>query len=122
MLSGLVDAEGLVNAQPTSDEGETDYATIAREKLLKAVTDGLGESYEPSTSAIVEKMLTVLLQAKAAQLSVVKECLAVYTGLASEQVMPVLTWAKARWIRFLRQVLNVQCRSPRQLQDGAGVA
>jgi uncharacterized repeat protein (TIGR01451 family) len=46
-----------------------------------------------------------LLRTKAAQLSVVKECLAVHTGLASEQVIPVLTWASGQVDSFLRQVL-----------------
>lgn len=111
-LSGLVDSQGLVNTQPTSDEGETDYATIAREKLLNAVTDGLGDRYEPMYKAIVENMLNVLLLAKSAQLSVVKECLAVYTGLASEQVMPVLTWAQGHVDTFLRQVLTRSVSDP----------
>ncbi|MDI3358398.1 Tc toxin subunit A [Pseudomonas sp. UYIF39] len=112
LLSGLVERDGLVNTQPTSDEGETDYATIAREKLLKAVIYGLGDRYEPMYMAIVENMLNVLLLAKSAQLSVVKECLAVYTGLASEQVIPVLTWANGRVDTFLRQVLTRSVSDP----------
>ncbi|KQV19414.1 hypothetical protein ASC74_21655 [Pseudomonas sp. Root329] len=101
LLSILVDAEGLVIVKPL----EADYPGHAREELLRAVTDGLGERYAAERDAIVEIMLGVLLRAKAAQLSVVKECLAVHTGLASEQVIPVLTWASGQVDRFLRQVL-----------------
>lgn len=102
LLSTLVDAEGLVNIDPTK---EADYPGHARIELLRAVTAGLGERYAAERDAIVEIMLGVLLRAKAAQLSVVKECLAVHTGLASEQVIPVLTWASGQVDRFLRQVL-----------------
>ncbi|WP_213938298.1 Tc toxin subunit A [Pseudomonas sp. dw_612] len=102
LLSALVDAEGVVIIEPTR---EADYSNRAREILLLAVRDGLGERYETERDAIVEIMLGVLLRSKAAQLSVVKECLAVHTGLASEQVIPVLTWAGGQVDRFLRQVL-----------------
>lgn len=121
LLSGLVDNQGLVITQPFSDEQETDYAKIARKKLLIAVSEGLGESYRPMFEAIVENMLNVLLLAKAAQLSVVKECLAVYTRLTSEQVIPVLTWAQGRVDTFLRQVLTRPVSAPRQPLNGAGV-
>lgn len=102
LLSMLVDFDGLVSSDPTK---EADYPAHAREALLKAVTDGLGDRYAAERDAIVELMLGVLLQAKAAQLSVVKECLAVHTGLASEQVIPVLRWAGGQVDSFLRQVL-----------------
>lgn len=120
LLSGLVDSDGLVNTQPTPDGGETDYAQIARKKLLQAVRDGLGESYRPMYDAIVEIMLNALLQVKAAQLSVVKECLAVYTRLSSEQVIPVLTWAQGRVDTFLRQVLTRPVSDPETATERGG--
>ena len=120
LLSGLVDNQGLVITQPFSDEQETDYAKIARKKLLIAVSEGLGESYRPMFEAIVENMLNVLLLAKAAQLSVVKECLAVYTRLTSEQVIPVLTWAQGRVDTFLRQVLTRPVSAPQTATERGG--
>ncbi|MDR9754609.1 Tc toxin subunit A [Pseudomonas sp. SZMC_28357] len=103
LLSALVDADGLVITELSQEEN---YPGFAREELLRAVRDGLGERYEAESAAIVEVMLGVLLRAEAAQRSVVKECLAVHTGLASEQVIPVLTWAGGRVSSFLRQVLT----------------
>ena len=120
LLSGLVDSQGVVNTQPISDEGETDYAKIARKKLLIAVSEGLGESYRPLFEAIVENMLNVLLLTKAAQLSVVKECLAVYTRLTSDQVIPVLTWAQGRVDTFLRQVLTRPVSNPETVAGRGG--
>ena len=112
LLSKLADSHGLVNTQPDPDGGDTDYASIARKKLLIAVHEGLGESYRPLYEAIVENMLEVLLQAKAAQLSVAKQCLTVYTKLASEQVIPVLTWAQGRVDTFLQEVLTRPVSDP----------
>lgn len=105
LLGGLVDSAGLVNTDPSQVGSEADYTRLTREKLLLSVTEGLGESYEPMYETIVENMLNVLLRVKSAQLSVVKECLAVYTRLASDQVIPVLMWAQGRVETFLQQVL-----------------
>ncbi|APV38754.1 hypothetical protein PFAS1_05160 [Pseudomonas frederiksbergensis] len=120
LLSKLADSHGLVNTQPDSDDGDTDYASIARKKLLIAVREGLGESYRPLYEAIVENMLDVLLQAKAAQLSVIKQCLTVYTRLASEQVIPVLTWAQGRVDTFLREVLTRPVSDPATATERGG--
>ena len=120
LLSNLADSHGLVNTQPDSDDDDDDYASIARKKLLIAVREGLGESYRPLYEAIVENMLEVLLQAKAAQLSVAKQCLTVYTGLASEQVIPVLTWAQGRVDTFLREVLTRHVSDPATATERGG--
>jgi len=117
LLGSLVSLDGLVITNPEPLGSETDYATVARARLLIAVEDGLGEDYAPMRGAIVESMLAVLLRIKAAQLSVVKECLAVHTGLGSEQVIPVLTWASGRVDSFLRQVLA----RPLSTEDDTGV-
>lgn len=103
LLTILVDPDGLV--MPHSG-AEADYLAFAREELDTAVRDGLGEQYDLERPAIVEKMLTVLLQARDAQVSVVKECLAVYTGVNAEQAIRVLFWADATVYRLLRQVLE----------------
>ncbi|MBV4550569.1 virulence plasmid 28 protein [Pseudomonas sp. SWRI102] len=103
LLTVLVDPDGLVIAYPGT---ELEYLIFAREKLDDAVKDGLGEAFEPERPAIVEIMLSVLLQVRAAQASVAKECLAVYAGVDSEQALHVLTWANATVHRLLRQVLE----------------
>jgi hypothetical protein len=91
LLTSLVSRSGLVLAQLPAIE--LDYPAFARAELDVAVRDGLGE-IEPSVRlAIVDTMLAVLLQARAGQVSVVKECVAVYAGLNSEQVPAVLDWA-----------------------------
>lgn len=103
LLTALVDPDGLILAPMGT---EADYPDFAREKLDRAVVDGLGESDASVRAVIVEKMLTVLLQARETQVSVVKECLAVYTGVNAEQALLVLAWANATVYRLLRQVLE----------------
>ena len=103
LLMTLVDSDGLVMAQAGT---EADYLALARRELDQAVRDGLGEKYEAERPAIVEKMLTVLLQARDAQVSMVKECLAVYAGVDAEQAFQVLVWANATVYQLLRQVLE----------------
>ena len=89
LLTSLVSRSGLVLAPDI----ELDYPAFARAELDVAVRDGLGDM-EPSVQlAIVDTMLAVLLQARAGQVSVVKECVAVYAGLNSELVPAVLDWA-----------------------------
>jgi hypothetical protein len=103
LLTMLVDPDGLVMAHPGT---EAEYLELARTALDGAVRDGLGESNETVLAAIVEKMLTVLIQARDAQVSVVKECLAVYAGVDAEQALQVLAWANATVYQLLRQVLE----------------
>ena len=103
LLTVLVDPDGLIKAPAGT---EADYLDFAREKFDQAVRDGLGESNASVRAVIVEKMLTVLLQVREAQASVVKECLVVHTGLNAEQALLVLAWANATVYRLLRQVLE----------------
>ncbi|WP_223490705.1 Tc toxin subunit A [Pseudomonas sp. A-RE-19] len=103
LLTMLVDSDGLVMAHSGT---EADYLAFARVALDGAVRGGLGDIDETVRAAIVEKMLGVLLQARIAQVSVVKECLAVYAGVDAEQVLQVLFWADATVHRLLRQVLE----------------
>jgi len=101
--TNLVDFDGLVKPPPGT---EAEYLALAREELDTAVRAGLGEHYDLERPAIVEKMLAVLLQARDAQVSVAKECLAVYTGVGAEQALMVLMWANATVYRLLRQILE----------------
>ncbi|MCU1751292.1 Tc toxin subunit A [Pseudomonas sp. 6D_7.1_Bac1] len=104
LLPALVDGDGLVLTQPEAIE--LDYLAYAREKLDLAVRAGIGEGDEASRAQIVEKMLDVLLLARAGQVSVVRECLAVYAGLRSELVVRVLTWAQGTVYQVLRQAFE----------------
>lgn len=103
MQTILVEFDGLVLSRTGT---EAEYLTFAREELEHAVTVGLGEHYELERPAIVERMLAVVLEARDAQVSVVKECLAVYTGIGAEQALEVLAWANSTVSRLLRQVLE----------------
>ncbi|WP_347927848.1 Tc toxin subunit A [Pseudomonas helvetica] len=104
LLTALVDSNGLV--QVLSEAIELDYLTFARERLDEAVRIGIGEGDKESHALIVEKMLGVLLQARAGQVSVIKECLAVYAGLKSELVLTVLTWAGGTVYQVLKSALE----------------
>ncbi|SFH20775.1 Tc toxin subunit A [Pseudomonas sp. NFACC45] len=103
MQTILVESDGLVTSRPGT---EAQYLEFAREQLNQAVTIGLGDQYELERPAIVERMLAVVLEARDAQMSVVKECLAVYTGVSAEQAFEVLAWANSTVSRLLRQVLD----------------
>lgn len=113
LLGSLADAQGLVLA-PIGAEAEADYPSFARQHIEAAVKDGLGEIDDTVRAAIVEKMLGVLLLARDAQVSVVKECLAVYTGVDAEQAIRVLAWAKTTIYSLLRQVLDRNGAAPAQ--------
>ncbi|KPN93652.1 Tc toxin subunit A [Pseudomonas nunensis] len=101
LLTILIDTSGLLMGFAGTD---AEYLTFAREELDKAVHDGLGEEDASVRAVIVERMLTVLLLARDAQASVVKECLAVYTGLDAERASQVLIWANSSVYQLLRQV------------------
>jgi len=102
LLLQLVDAEGLVLKSELSD---AEYLSFARPYLDKAVRDGLGELDAATHALIVERMLAVLLQARDAQASVVRECLAVYAGVDAERVLWILSWTGSTVYRLLTQVL-----------------
>lgn len=104
LLTALVDRDGLVITQ--SEENERQYLVYARERLDVAVRAGIGEGDAVSRAQIVEKMLGVLLQARAGQVSVVRECLAVHAQLRSELVVWVLAWAQGTVYQVLRQALE----------------
>nr|WP_301291881.1 Tc toxin subunit A [Pseudomonas koreensis] len=103
LLSSLTDPLGLVKSR----EGTEDqYVVFAREELDKAVRVGLDEDDISVRAPIVDIMLTVLLQARAAQLSVARECLAVYTGLDAERALKVLTWANSSVYELLVRIVE----------------
>jgi len=102
-LTELVDGDGLVLAYPGTQE---QYRAFARPHVDAAIRGGLGENDEAVIAELVERMLGVLLQVREVQASLVKESLAVYTGLDAEQALLVLTWANGTVHQLLRQVLE----------------
>ncbi|MHC8388060.1 Tc toxin subunit A [Pseudomonas sp. MDT2-39-1] len=103
LLRGVADADGLVLAPPTT---ESEYLAYARKEIEKAVKDGLGDIETTLRATIVEQMFGVLVQARDAQVSVAKECLAVYAGVDAEQAIRVLEWANAPIYQLLRLVVE----------------
>ncbi len=99
-LPPVVDVNGLI--LPTALTPE-DYSDFAREKLEWAVRNGL-DIEETQVSVLAEIMLAVLLQARDAQVSLVRESLAVYAGIEGELALLVLKWVDASVHRLLRQV------------------
>ncbi|RVD78889.1 Tc toxin subunit A [Pseudomonas koreensis] len=102
LLAALVDPTGLVFS---SDLAEADYLLLAREKLDQAVREGFGENDAGVRAIIVERMLSVLMEAREAQVSVARECLSVYTGLDVERSLRVLIWAQSTVYQLLSWVL-----------------
>lgn len=101
-LAPVVDANGLILATAMTPE---DYSAFAREKLEWAVRNGL-DIEEAQVSVLAEIMLTVLLQARDAQVSLVRESLAVYAGIEGELAVLVLNWVDASVYQLLRQVYD----------------
>jgi len=103
LISTLTDPIGLIRSFAGT---ESEYLLFAREKLDEAVRDGLGEDDGAVRAPIVELMLTVVLQARDAQLSVVSECLAVYTGLDAQRALQVLRWVKSTAYELLARIVD----------------
>jgi hypothetical protein len=103
LMSELVDSDGLVLAFSGT---KADFVIFARKELELAVSDGLPRMANELRAAIVEKMLTVLLQARDAQVSAVKESLAVLTGLDAERALLALDWTGTTVYRLLRSILS----------------
>ncbi|SEN49202.1 Tc toxin subunit A [Pseudomonas sp. ok266] len=101
-LAPVVDVNGLILATAMTPE---DYSAFAREKLEWAVRNGL-DIEEAQVSVLAEIMLTVLLQARDAQVSLVRESLAVYAGIEGELAVLVLNWVDASVYQLLRQVYD----------------
>ncbi|WP_322844592.1 Tc toxin subunit A [Pseudomonas sp. B33.4] len=100
-LAPVVDANGLVLAPPGTLE---EYLIFVRAKLLWAVENGLGTVEEAVAESLVTTMLNVLLQAIDAQVSLVRESLAVYAGINAELAIQVLNWVDSSVYQLLRQV------------------
>lgn len=98
----LVDPNGLVLPYAGTPEA---YEAFARTKLLWVVENAFGELDDSVHDSIVNTMLAVLLQARNAQVSLLKETLAVYAGIPAEYAIPILSWANSTTHAFLVQVV-----------------
>jgi len=103
LMTTLTDPRGLVKSVVGT---EAEYLAFAREELDKAVRDGLEEDDAALRKPIVEIMLTVLLQARDTQVSVVRESLAVYAGLDAERALRILRWAKSTPYELLTRIVD----------------
>ena len=115
-LAPVVDGKGLI--LPTAMTPE-DYSDFAREKLEWAVRNGL-DIEETQVSVLAEIMLAVLLQARDAQVSLVRESLAVYAGIEGELALLVLNWVDASVYQLLRQVhdrTDLESPAPERRRD-----
>lgn len=102
LMPSLTDPQGLVKSY---DGCEAEYLMFARQELDKAVEEGLNED-SSVRAPIVEIMLTVLLQARDAQLSIAGKCLAQYTELDAERSLRVLSWANSTVYKLLTSIVE----------------
>ncbi|VVM63309.1 Tc toxin subunit A [Pseudomonas fluorescens] len=98
----LVDHNGLVLHYPGTPEA---YEAEARTKLLWVVQTAFGGFDQSAHDALVNTMFAVLLQARDAQVSLLKETLAVYAGIPAGHAIPILSWANSTTHSFLEQVV-----------------
>jgi hypothetical protein len=119
LLTELVDPAGLVIDLQLP---ETEYLSRARVRFDQAIREGLGENDASVRGVLVERMLGVLLQAREAQVSVARECLAVYTGLDTERGLLMLTWAQSTVYQLLSQVSARADRDATETPSPAGRA
>lgn len=103
LLDPIVDAYGLVLPQRGTSE---QYLNNVRRKIASAVESALGRVEESLRQNLIDIMTGVVLQARDAQASLVKETLAVYAGVGVEQVLPILSWSNTTVYQLLQQVLE----------------
>ncbi|MHC8373412.1 Tc toxin subunit A [Pseudomonas sp. MDT1-85] len=102
-LDPIVDTYGLV--LPHEGTGEQ-YLAVVRAKITWAVDSALGVIEPSLRQNIIDNMVSVFLQVRDAQASLLKETLAVYAGVGVEQAIPILNWANATVHQLLQQVLE----------------
>ncbi|CAI8699636.1 Virulence plasmid 28 protein [Pseudomonas sp. IT-347P] len=103
-VPNVVDADGLVLTSVLTTPA---YQDEARKRIEWAVDNALGSMEEDLRAAIINALLKVLLDARDAQVSLVKETLAVYAGVGVDLAIPVLNWAQSTVYDLLRQVCDL---------------
>jgi hypothetical protein len=122
-LWALVDEQGLViHFAQTPQQSFESYARVVIDRVVQAAIGGIDED---ARRVIVEKILAVVLRTEAGQRNVVQGSLGTYAGLASEQVLPVLTWSGSTVYGVLVEVLarlpaDADSASPRQAAEVPG--
>lgn len=114
----LIDADGLVLAAVGTPE---QYLLAARKRLEWAIDNALGVVEKELRTTLTDILLKVLLQARDAQVSLVKETLSVYAGIEVDQAIPVLNWAHSTVYDFLQHV-NARVESDTEQSPGSGDA
>ncbi len=100
-LKPVIDTDGLVLA-PT---GTPEQYLIDSQKRVEWAVDHALVTLEPGLRMhLAGILLKVLLEARDAQMSLVKETLSAYAGIEPDQAIPVLNWAGKTVYQFLRQV------------------
>lgn len=112
-LTVLADGDGLIKHLSVAED---EYLEIARFHLGNAVKDGLPAMDDQARAVIVEKMLVVLLQARDAQVSVVREALAVFTELDAELALLVLSWADVSVHELLSKIYERLGNTPQDVR------
>ncbi|MFJ2480936.1 Tc toxin subunit A [Pseudomonas sp. NPDC087598] len=82
------------------------YSALVRAKVTWAVDTALGAIDTQLRQSIVDTMFGVVMQVRDAQVSLVKETLAVYASVGVELAIPVLNWANSTVHQLLQQVLE----------------
>ncbi|WP_460158213.1 Tc toxin subunit A [Pseudomonas sp. S3_C06] len=100
-LKDVVDVDGLVLAPKGTLE---QYLIDAQKRVEWAIDQALGSLEPELRTSLANTLLKVLLDARDAQVSLVKETLAVYAGIGPDQAIPVLNWANKTVYQFLREV------------------
>jgi hypothetical protein len=123
LLRALVDEQGLViHFAQTPQQSFESYARVVIDRVVQAAIGGIDDD---ARRVIVEKILAVVLRTEAGQRNVVQVSLGTYVGLASEQVLPVLTWSGSTVYAVLVEVLarlpaDADSASPRQAAEVPG--
>lgn len=99
----IADAYGLILPQEGNAEA---YLAVVHKKISWAVDSVLGEIEPSLRQNIIDSMVSVFLQIRDAQTSLLKETLAVYAGVGVEQAIPILRWANATVHQLLLHVLE----------------
>ncbi|EUB71192.1 Insecticidal toxin complex/plasmid viulence protein [Pseudomonas sp. GM41(2012)] len=104
VLRALVDKHGLI--VHFAETPEQSYESYAREMIDRAVSAAIGGIDDDARLIIVEKILAVILRSEAGQRNVVQGSLGAHAELASERVLPVLTWSGSTVYGVLTEVLT----------------
>lgn len=100
-MEALVDVDGLVLAPVGTPE---QYLIDALKRAEWAIDQALGPLQPALRTSLANTLLKVLLDARDAQVSLVKETLAAYAGIGPDQAIPVLNWANKTVYQFLLEV------------------